>query len=59
MREAREVQGVMGTLVRLLIQPGGKDFREGFSKEGMSAEKDKRNVPVEVKEEGVPDRGTA
>ena len=49
----------MGTLVRHLIQPGGKDFREGFSKEGMSAEKDTRNVPVEEKEGSVPDRGTA
>lgn len=49
MGETREVQGVMGTMARHLIQPGGKGFREGFSEEGMSAEKDKRNVPVEEK----------
>ena len=59
MGEAREVQGVMGTLERHLIQPGGTGFREGFSEERISAEKDKRNVPVEEKEESVPGRGTA
>lgn len=49
----------MRAQARCLIQPGGKGFREGFSEEGMSEQKDKRNVPVEEKGKGVPGRGTA
>ena len=49
----------MRAQARRLIQPGGKGFREGFSEEGMSEQKDRRNVPVEEKGKGVPGRGTA